>query len=75
MKFSGFCKALNKDVHEGVCIEIIAELYGGKKEEIIKEIRRSKIWMLYLLKKFAFLAQIARVKITALQLFCTLMKQ
>ena len=41
MSFTGFCKLLDKIIHEGTCVEIISELYGGKKEEEIKTIKRS----------------------------------
>lgn len=40
MKFNGYCKLLNREIHEGTCIEIISELYGGKKEEEIKIIKK-----------------------------------
>lgn len=42
MEFTGFCKLLDREIHEGTCVEIISELYGGKKEERIKEIKRQK---------------------------------
>ena len=40
MKFSGYCKLMDKEIHEGTCIEIICEMYGGKKEEEIKKIKK-----------------------------------
>lgn len=43
MNFTGFCKLLDKSIHEGICVEIISELYGGKKEEEIKIIKKIKI--------------------------------
>ncbi len=42
MEFNGFCKLLDKKIHEGICIEIISELYGGKKEEEIRIIKKLK---------------------------------
>ena len=42
MSFTGYCKLLDKGIHEGTCVEIISELYGGKKEEEIKTIRKSQ---------------------------------
>ena len=42
MEFNGYCKLLDKEIHEGTCIEIISELYGGKKEEEIKKIKKQK---------------------------------
>lgn len=42
MNFTGFCKLLDKSIHEGICVEIISELYGGKKEEEIKIIKKNK---------------------------------
>ena len=42
MGFNGFCKLLDRDIHEGTCIEIISELYGGKKEEEIKIIKKQR---------------------------------
>ena len=32
MNFTGFCKLLDKGIHEGTCVKNISELYGGKKE-------------------------------------------
>ena len=42
MSFTGFCKLLDKGIHEGTCVEIISELYGGKKEEEIKTVKKSQ---------------------------------
>ena len=42
LKFNGFCQLLDKEIHEGTCIEIISELYGGKKEEEIQLIKKEK---------------------------------
>ena len=42
MSFTGFCKLLDRSIHEGTCIEIISELYGGKKEEEIKTIKKNQ---------------------------------
>lgn len=36
--FNGYCPLIKDEIHEGICIEILAELGGGKKEEIIIEI-------------------------------------
>ena len=38
--FNGYCPLMKNEVHEGVCIEILAELGKGKKEEYIKEIKK-----------------------------------
>lgn len=40
--FNGYCPLMQKEVHEGICIEILAELGKGKKEEHVKEIRKNK---------------------------------
>ena len=42
MSFTGFCKLLDKGIYEGICVEFILELYGGKKEEEIKIIKNSQ---------------------------------
>ena len=40
--FNGYCPLLEKEIHEGVCIEIIAEIYGAKKKEIILDLEKHK---------------------------------
>lgn len=35
MLVNEYCNLLHKKVEEGECVEIIAELYGGKKEKRI----------------------------------------
>ena len=42
MGFNGFCKLLDRDIHEGTCVEIISELYGGKKEKEIEIIKKQR---------------------------------
>ena len=40
--FNGYCPLMENEVHEGVCIEILAELGKGKKEEYVKEIKKNR---------------------------------
>lgn len=39
-KFNGYCLIYEKEINEGICVEIIHELMGLKKEEYLSEIKK-----------------------------------